>query len=95
LLTLSKDGTDRHCYTDSNFVGALACADDIILHLQLLLLAVCEGYMHENIAFIVMPLKLRRTLFERLDNTVFYMDNKPISFAKSFTHLGHISLLRN
>jgi hypothetical protein len=34
--------------------------------------------------------KSRRTLLEHLDDTVFYIDNKPISFVKSFTYRGHI-----
>ena len=37
---------------------------------------------------IVIP-KSRRSSFE-LDDTVFFIDNKPISFVKSFKYLGHI-----
>jgi Reverse transcriptase (RNA-dependent DNA polymerase) len=101
LLLLSKAGIG--CFIGSNFVGALAYADDIVLFAPTAtelrkLLAVCEGYAREYcISFnalktkclVVMP-KSRRTLLENLDDTVFYIDNKPISFVKSFTHHGHI-----
>lgn len=101
LLELSKAGTG--CYIGSNFVGALAYADDIVLVAPTAtalrkLLAICEDYAQEYcISFnavktkclVVIP-KSRRFLFEHLDNTVFSIDNKPISFVKSFTHLGHI-----
>ena len=101
LLVLSKAGIG--CYIGSNFVGAVAYADDIVLVAPTAtalrkLLAICEGYAREYcISFNALKTKClvvipnsRRTLFERLDDTVFFVDNKPISFVKSFTHLGHI-----
>ena len=96
------------CYIGSNFVGAVAYADDIVLVAPTAtalrkLLAICEGYARDYcISFnalktkclVVIP-KSRRTLFEHLDDTVSSIDNKQISFVKSFTHTSAISLLRN
>jgi len=100
LLLLSKAGVG--CY-GSNFVGALAYADDIVLisptatALRKLLIT-CDEYARDyNISFnavktkcrVVVPC-IRRALFEELHECVFYIGNKPIDFVNSFCHLGHL-----
>ena len=86
-----------------NFVGALACADDIVLIAPTptalrKLLSICERYARDYcISFnplktkclVIIP-RERRDLFVHVDNLVFYIDDKPISIVKSFSHLSHL-----
>jgi hypothetical protein len=58
----------------------------------------CQGYARpSSISFIafkakclVVISKSRNTLFGHLGYIVFSIDNEPISFVKSFSHLGHL-----
>jgi hypothetical protein len=101
LILLSKAGVG--CFMGPNFVGALAYADDIVLIAPTptalrKLLSICERYARDYcISFnslktkclFIIP-KERRDLFVHVDNLVFYIDDKPISIVKSFSHLGHL-----
>ena len=101
LLALSKSGVG--CYIGSNFVGALAYADDIVLIAPTAtalrkLLAICGEYASEYcISFnaakskclVVLP-RSRRDLRSHLNNCVFTVNKQPIEFVESFKHLGHV-----
>jgi Reverse transcriptase (RNA-dependent DNA polymerase) len=101
LLLLSKAGVG--CYIGPNFVGALAYADDIVLIAPTptalrRLLVICESYARDFcISFnslktkcmIFIP-KERRDISAHVENLEFFIDDKPISFVKSFFHLGHL-----
>jgi len=101
LLLLSKAGIG--CYIGSNFVGALAYADDI-MHIapkvlrKLLIISLCDEYARDySISFNAVKTKCmvvvpcgRRALFEELLEGVIYIGNKPIEFVNSFCHLGHL-----
>ena len=101
---LSKAGTG--CYIGSNFVGALAY-DDIVLIAPTAtalrkLLAKCEGYAREycislnalKTKCLVVISKSRRTLFERLDDTIFFIDNKPIIVLLNRSHTSAMLMMR-
>jgi hypothetical protein len=101
LLLLSKAGVG--CFIGPNFVGALAYADDIVLIAPTptalrRLLAICESYARDYcISFnslktkglVIIP-RERRDLFVHVEDLVFFIDDKPISIVKSFSHLGHL-----
>ena len=101
LLLLSKAGVG--CYIGPNFVGALVYADDIVLIAPTptalrRLLVICESYARDFcISFnslktkcmIFIP-KERRDISAHVENLEFFIDDKPISFVKSFSHLGHL-----
>ena len=103
LLALSKSGVG--CYIGSNFVGALAYADDIVLIAPTAtalrkLLAICGEYASKYcISFnaakskclVVQGLpRSRRDLRSHLNNCVFTVNKQPIEFVESFKHLGHV-----
>lgn len=107
LALLSKAGFG--CYIGSQFVGALAYADDIVLIAPTAtalrnLLAICEGYAKEfNISFNVSKSKCliaypssRRAFYEQVGatQTSFYIESRPIEFVDSFVHLGHVISLK-
>jgi hypothetical protein len=101
LIALSKAGVG--CFIGPTFVGALAYADDIVLIAPTAtamrkLLALCDSYArdycisfnaHKTKCMIVTPNK-RRSFSSRLDSCGFRIDNKPIEFVSSFSHLGHL-----
>jgi len=101
LLLLSKAGVG--CYTGSNFVGALAHADDIVLIAPTAItlrkfLIICNVYAREysislnavkSKCLVVVPYR-RCALFEELHECMFYIGNKPIEYVNSFCHLGHL-----
>ena len=98
LLLLSKAGVG--CYIGPNFVGALAYADDIVLIAPTptalrRLLVICENYARDFcISFnslktkclIFIP-KERRDISAYVENLEFFIDDEPIGFVKSFSHL--------
>ena len=100
LLALSRSGVG--CFIGSNFVGALAYADDIVLIAPTAtalrkLLAICGDYASEYcISFnaskskclIILP-KIRRDLRHCLKDCTFSINSQPIAIVESFKHLGH------
>ena len=101
LLTLSKSGVG--CFIGSNFVGALAYADDIVLVAPTAsalrrLLSVCGDFASEYcISFnaakskclIILP-KNRRGRLNYAKDCVFHINNQQIDNVESFKHLGHV-----
>jgi hypothetical protein len=101
LSSLAKAGIG--CYIGSHFVGAIAYADDIVLTAPTAtamrrLLTICEEYARaycisfnasKSKCLVIVPSK-RRGLHSLLSKCTFCIDNKPIEFVNSFTHLGHI-----
>jgi len=103
LQLLSKAGVG--CYIGSDFVSALAYANDIVFIVPTAtawrkLLNICNEYARDySISFnavktkcmVVVPCR-RCALFEELLERVFYIGdkNKPIEFVNSFCHLGHL-----
>jgi len=100
LLALSKSGVG--CYIGSNFVGALAYADDIVLIAPTAtamrkLLSICGEYAIEYcISFnaskskciAALPVNHREQI-SYLNECCFTVNNKPIEIVQSFQHLGH------
>lgn len=108
LILLSKAGVG--CYLGSQFVGALAYADDLVIitpsaTAMRKLLSICEDYAHQyDIAFnaskskwmAIVPSNRRQMLSDHISKCSFYMDNNCIENVQSFMHLGHsISALQN
>lgn len=101
LVALSKAGYG--CFIGTNFVGALAYADDIVLLAPSAfalrkMLAICDNYATEYyISFnakkskclVIFP-SSKRFMYKHLEGCTFYVGNKPIEFVDSFSHLGHI-----
>jgi len=99
LLLLSKAGVG--CYIGSNFVGALAYADDVVLialtaialRTLLIICMMCTNLitMQRDInvvktkCMVVVPCR-HRALFEELLECVSYIGIKPIEFVNSFIH---------
>ena len=101
LVALSRAGVGS--FIGNNFVGALAYADDVVLLAPTAsalrrMLAICDCYASEYcIAFNALKSKClvflpnnRRFLSERLNECTFYVDNKPIEYVDSYSHLGHL-----
>ena len=101
LVALSKAGIG--CFVGSNFVGALAYADDIVLLAPTAsalrkMLAICDSYASEfHIVFNANKSKClflfpstRRFLYNSLKSCMFFIGGKPIEFVDSFSHLGHL-----
>ena len=100
LLALSKSSVG--CYVGSNFVGALAYADDIVLIAPTAtamrkLLSICGEYATEYcISFnaskskclAVLPAN-RRELHSYLNECRLTVNDQPIELVTSFQHLGH------
>lgn len=101
LVTLSRAGVG--CFVGSNFVGALAYADDIVLLAPTAsalrtMLAICDNYAKDySISFnaskskclVVLPSSCR-FLREFVKKCTFYIGDNPIEYVDSFVHLGHI-----
>jgi hypothetical protein len=101
MLKLLAD-TGIGCYIGTNFVGALAYADDIVILAPTAtamrrLLAVCDEYAREyNISFnaskskcmIIVP-SSRRRISDGISKCSFFIGNKLIEQVDSFAHLGH------
>jgi hypothetical protein len=101
LVALLKAGVG--CYIGTNFVGALAYADDIVLlapsaSALRIMLAICDDYAKDYyISFnaskskclIVLP-NNRRFLHEFVELSAFYVGDNPIEFVDHFVHLGHV-----
>ena len=100
-MALSHAGVG--CFIGSNFVGALAYADDITLLAPSALalrkmLAICDSYANDyDIVFnakkskcLVLFPSTRRFLYDSLKHCTFYIGDKPIEFVDSFSHLGHL-----
>jgi hypothetical protein len=101
LLALSKSGVG--CYIGSNFVGALAYADDVVLIAPTAtemrkLLSICGEYATEYcISFnaskskclAVLPAN-RRVLNSYLNECRLTVNNQPVELVQSFQHIGHI-----
>ena len=91
------------CYIGSQFVGALAYADDVVITAPTAtamrrLLAICDNYARQyNMSFnaskskwlAVVP-RRRRVLYDRVDQCSFFVGGKRIDFVNSFVHLGHV-----
>ena len=101
LVALSKAGVG--CFIGSNFVGALAYADDVVLLAPTAtalrrMLSICDCYASEYcISFNAIKSKClvflpnsRRFLRQQLNECTFYVGNKPIEYVTSYSHLGHI-----
>lgn len=101
LVALSKAGVG--CFLGSNFVGALAYADDIVILAPTasalrIMLAICDNYAKDySISFnagkskclVVLPSN-RRLLSDLVRQCTFYIGDNPIEYVNSFEHLGHI-----
>lgn len=101
LVALSKAGVG--CYIGTNFVGALAYADDIVLlapsaSALRTMLHVCDNYARDySISFnaskskclVVLP-DNRLFLNEFVKKGTFYVGNNPIEYVDHFIHLGHV-----
>ena len=94
-MALSKAGVGR--FFGSNFVGALAYADDIVLLAPSAfalrkMLAICDSYANDyHIVFnskkskcLVLFPSTRRFLYDSLKSCTFYIGDKPIEFVDSF-----------
>ena len=101
LVALSKAGVG--CFIGSNFVGALAYADDVVLlapsaSALRIMLTICDSYAKDHhILFnankskcLVLLPRARRFLRDFLKSCTFYIGDKPIEFVDSFSHLGHL-----
>ena len=101
LVALSKAGIG--CFIGSNFVGALAYADDIVLLAPTAsalrkMLAICDSYASEfNMVFNANKSKClfllpssRRFLYDSLKSCSFFIGGIPIEFVDSYSHLGHL-----
>lgn len=101
LVLLSKAGIG--CFIGSNFVGALAYADDIVLlapsaSAMRKMLAICDSYASEyHIVFnankskcLFLVPSTRRFLRDSLKFCTFFIGDKPVDFVDSFSHLGHL-----
>ena len=93
LVALSKAGVG--CFIGSNFVGALAYADDVVLLAPTAtalrrMLSICDCYASEYcISFNAIKSKClvflpnsRRFLRQQLNECTFYVGNKPIEYVK-------------
>ena len=103
LIALSRAGVG--CFLGSNFVGALAYADDIVLLAPTasalrIMLSICDNYAKDySISFnadkskclVVLPSN-RRFLNDLVKQCTFYVGDHPIEYVDSFVHLGHILL---
>ena len=91
------------CFIGTNYVGALAYADDLVLLAPTAsalrkMLAICDVYPAEySMSFNAQKSKCLVTLSNAcrylrplLQDKVFYVDGKPIDFMSSFPHLGHV-----
>jgi hypothetical protein len=101
LTLLSQAGVG--CYIGSQFVGVLAYADDVVIIAPTAtamrkLLDICDDYARQyNMSFnankskwlAVVP-RRRRTLYDQVDQCLFFVGGKRIDFVNSFVHLGHI-----
>lgn len=101
LVALSRAGVG--CFVGSNFVGALAYADDIVLLAPTasalrIMLAICDNYAKDySISFnaskskclVVLPSNCR-FLNDFVKKCTFYVGDNPIEYVDSFVHLGHI-----
>ncbi len=101
LIALSRAGVG--CFLGSNFVGALAYADDIVILAPTasalrILLSVCDNYAKEySISFnagkskclVILPSN-RRFLNDLVKRCTFHVGDNPIEYVDSFVHLGHI-----
>ena len=87
----------------SNFVGALAYADDIVLLAPSAsalrkMLAICDNYAQDyHVEFnankskcLVLLPSSRRFFSDFLHHCIFFIGGKPIEFVDSFSHLGHL-----
>jgi len=100
LLLLKKAGFG--CYIGAHFVGALACADDIVpvapsATALRKMLAICEDYADDfcirfnatkSKCLVILPI-CRRSLAKEFQSCIFYVAKKLIENVKSFLHLGH------
>ena len=99
-MALSRAGGG--CFVGSNFVGALAYADDIVLapsaSAPRIMLVICDNYAKDySISFnaskskclIILPGN-RRFLNDLVRKCTFYVHNNPIEYVDTFVHLGHI-----
>ena len=102
LKRLSASGVG--CCLGSNFVGALAYADDIVLVTQTpfamrKILMICDMYASQyNIIFnaqkskfLVICATCRRSLYASMCKCVFFIGSNPIENVDSFSHLVHIT----
>ena len=100
LVALSKSGIG--CFISSNFVGALAYANDIVLLAPFAsavrkMLAICDNYAQDyHVVFkarkskrLVLLPSLRRFLYKLLHPCTFYIGGMPIEFVDSFSYLEH------
>jgi len=89
------------CFIGSNYAGALAYADDLVLLAPTAsalrkMLAICDVYAAEySMSFnaqkskcLVILSNARRYLRPLLQDNVLYVDGKLIDFVSSFPHLG-------
>lgn len=101
LINLSNCGVG--CYIGSNFVGALAYADDVVLiaptpSAMRKMLAVCDAFALEyNILFnaskskyVVVAPRCKRLLYKQMTQCMFYIGGKTVDNVESYVHLGHI-----
>ena len=100
-MALSNAGVG--CLIGSNFVGALAYADDIVLLAPPAtalrsMFAICDSYASEyRISFnaekskcLVIIASHCNKLRDQLKERESVVDNKSIEFVESFFHLGHL-----
>ena len=101
LVKLSQCGVG--CFIGTNFVGALAYADDIVLlapspSAMRKLLAVCESYALDfDILFnasksnylVIIPTS-KQSLRMQMNNCCFSIGGNPVVRVESYVHLGHI-----
>jgi len=91
------------CFIGSNYAGALAYADDLVLLAPTAsalrkMLAICDVYAAEySMSFnaqkckcLVILSNACRYLRPLLQDNVFYVDGKLIDFVSPFPHLGHV-----
>jgi len=102
-LLVRLSNANVSCFIGSNYVGALAYADDLVLLAPTAsalrkMLAICDVYPAEySMSFNAQKSKCLVTLSNAcrylrplLQDNVFYVDSKPIDFVSSFPHLGHV-----